>query len=137
MSAVYDVVYFSNISENTKRFVEKLDTPSIRIPIQDGDEKLEVEKPYVLITPTYGNSDRESGIPKQVIKFLNNKKNRDLLRGVIASGNTNFGDKFCHAGELVANKCKVPLLYRFELLGTPFDVQMVNERMEELWKQSH
>lgn len=134
---MYDIVYFSNISENTKRFVEKLDRPNKRIPIYQEEGELLVDAPYVLITPTYGNSDRESGVPKQVIKFLNVKQNRDFLRGVVASGNTNFGDKFCHAGELIANKCKVPLLYRFELLGTTHDVQMVNQRMEELWQQRH
>jgi len=27
------VVYFSSVSENTRRFVEKLDLPSVRIPL--------------------------------------------------------------------------------------------------------
>lgn len=133
---MHEVVYFSNISENTKRFVEKLHVSAIRIPIYGESEGLEIHNPYVLITPTYGNGDNESGIPKQVIRFLNVQQNRELLRGVIASGNTNFGNKYCHAGELVAQKCKVPLLYKFELIGTPHDVQIVNERMEQLWKQS-
>ena len=133
---MHNVVYFSNISENTKRFVEKLDVNAIRIPIHDEFGQLEVNRSFVLITPTYGNGDNESGIPKQVMRFLNIKQNRELVRGVIASGDTNFGYKYCYAGKLVATKCRVPLLYKFELIGTPHDVQMVNERMEQLWKQS-
>ncbi len=132
---MYELIYFSNISENTKRFVEKLDATAQRIAIHQESELLEVHNPFVLVTPTYGNRSNESGIPKQVIKFLNITNNRELLRGVIASGNTNFGDKYCHAGKLIAKKCKVPLLYKFELLGTTHDVQMVNKRMEQLWKQ--
>ena len=31
-------------------------------------------------------------MPKQVIRFLNDAHNRALIRGVIAAGNTNFGD---------------------------------------------
>ena len=129
-----NIVYFSNVSENTKRFVEKLDLPAVRIPLQASDQ-IEVAEPYVLVTPTYGNGEDESGVPKQVIKFLNVKKNRDLIKGVIAAGNTNFGDKYCYAGELIAKKCNVPLLYQFELIGTPHDVSAVKERMDLMWKQ--
>ena len=132
---MHQVVYFSNVSENTKRFVEKLDIDAVRIPLNQKLEIPQVDKPFVLITPTYGTTDADSGIPKQVIKFLNLAHNRALLKGVIASGNTNFGSKYCHAGKLVADKCNVPLLYKFELIGTKYDVEMVTERMENLWTQ--
>ena len=132
---MHQVVYFSNASENTKRFVEKLDVDAVRIPLNQKLEIPQVDKPFVLITPTYGTTDADSGIPKQVIKFLNLAHNRALLKGVIASGNTNFGSKYCYAGKLVADKCNVPLLYKFELIGTKYDVEMVTERMENLWTQ--
>ena len=32
MSDSPDLVYFSSVSENTKRFVERLDRPAVRIP---------------------------------------------------------------------------------------------------------
>ena len=69
------IVYFSNVSENTKRFVDKLGMPALRIPIYKNEEPLEVNFPYVLVTPTYGNGGDDAGVPKQVIKFLNLKKN--------------------------------------------------------------
>jgi protein involved in ribonucleotide reduction len=52
---------------------------------------------------------------------------------VIGAGNTNFGDNYCMAGDIIAAKCKVPHLYRFELMGTPEDVNRVQQGLEEFW----
>ncbi|AKK06822.1 ribonucleoside-diphosphate reductase 2, operon protein nrdI [Corynebacterium mustelae] len=127
------VVYFSSATENTHRFVEKLDLPAKRIPLHKTDPELIVDKPYVLICPTYGGGASISGatntkpVPPQVIRFLNNKHNRDLLRAVIAGGNSNFGSDFGKAGDLIAAKCNVPYVYRFELMGMPEDVAAVRQ----------
>ena len=133
------LVYFSSVSENTHKFVQKLDLPAIRIPLKGG---IEVQDPYVLILPTYGGGrangpDPEDGsyVPKQVIAFLNNEHNRSLLRGVIAAGNTNFGAEFCYAGDVVSRKCGVPYLYRFELMGTVDDVEAVRAGLNDFWKE--
>ena len=64
-------------------------------------------------------------VPPQVIRFLNNPHNRSLIRAVIASGNSNFGVDFGKAGDLIAAKCHVPYVYRFELMGLPEDAQAV------------
>ncbi len=74
-------------------------------------------------------------MPKQVIHFLNDTHNRSLLRGVIAAGNTNFGEAYGLAGRIIAKKCNVPLLYRFELFGTDDDVANVRKGVEEFWKR--
>ena len=132
------VVYFSSVSENTHRFIQKLGVASIRIPLHG---RIEVHEPYVLILPTYGGGrangpDPEAGgyVPKQVIAFLNNEHNRSLIRGVIAAGNSNFGAEFCYAGDVVSRKCGVPFLYRFELMGTVEDVQAVRAGLVDFWK---
>jgi protein involved in ribonucleotide reduction len=129
---VFDIVYFSNVSENTKRFVDKLGIQNYRIPLYVTDEHLQVSEPYVLISPTYGLGDDETSVPKQVIRFLNDPQNRENLRAIIGAGNTNFGDKYCRAAEVIARKTGVPLIYKFELLGTPHDVATVKEKMELL-----
>lgn len=90
--------------------------------------------PYVLIVPTYGGGNDNHTIPKQVRKFLNFKPNRDLLRGVIGMGNTNFGEHYCKAAEMISAKVGVPLLYRVEITGTPDDVEQVKERLDLLWR---
>ncbi len=129
------LVYFSSASENTRRFVAKLGLDADRIPLRRTDPPLRVDRPYVLVVPTYGCGDLGGAVPKQVIGFLNDPDNRRLLRGVISAGNTNFGAAYCLAGDIVAAKCGVPHLYRFELMGTPDDVARVREGLHSSWRR--
>jgi protein involved in ribonucleotide reduction len=135
-----NLVYFSSVSENTHRFVQKLGVPATRIPLHG---RIEVDEPYVLILPTYGGgrsnpdldptSNAGGYVPKQVIAFLNDERHRSLIRGVIAGGNNDFGAEFGYAGNVVSGKCGVPYLYRFELMGTPDDVQAVRVGLANFW----
>ena len=134
-----NLVYFSSVSENTHRFVQKLGVLATRIPLHG---RIQVDEPYVLILPTYGGGRRNPEIPdnttgdyvpKQVIAFLNNEHNRSLIRGVIAAGNNNFGAEFAYAGNVVSRKCGVPYLYRFELMGTEDDVAAVRGGLASFW----
>ncbi len=132
------LVYFSSVSENTHRFVRKLGVPAIRIPLH---ERIEVDRPYVLLLPTYGRGrgdsptlDAKGYVPKQVIAFLNNPHNRSLIRAVVGAGNTQFGAEYCFAASLVSHKCKVPFLYRFELMGTAEDVEAVRAELANFWE---
>ena len=128
------IVYFSNHSGNTKRFVDKLDNSSIRIPISwDPALPVYANAEYVLMVPTYGGGSERSAIPKQVKSFLNIKENRDLLRGVVGFGNTNFGDNYCKAADLIAQKTGVPVIARIEIFGTDDDVNKVKERLGLLY----
>ena len=131
------VVFFSSVSGNTARFVEKLEARSARLPLRTGDETLLMEEPYVLCTPTYGKPEGAGNVPPQVVKFLNQPANRENLIGVIGAGNTNFGGLFCVAADIISQKCGVPVLYKFELMGTPEDVEKVNQGLEEIWKRNH
>lgn len=128
------LVYFSSVSGNTHRFVQKLGVPAHRIPLYPKDEPLVMDEDFVLMVPTYGGGNGRGAVPKQVIKFLNDERNRSRLRGVISGGNTNFGEAYCLAGDIIAAKCKVPHMYKFELLGTPRDVQRVHDGLEEFWR---
>ncbi|MFC7375164.1 class Ib ribonucleoside-diphosphate reductase assembly flavoprotein NrdI [Brachybacterium sp. GCM10030267] len=128
------LVYFSSVSGNTHRFVEKLGMPARRIPLYAQEEHLVADEEFVLVVPTYGGGNGRGAVPKQVIKFLNDERNRNLIRGVIGGGNTNFGDAYCAAGDVISAKCRVPHMYRFELFGTPRDVQRVHDGLEEFWR---
>ncbi|WP_022872883.1 class Ib ribonucleoside-diphosphate reductase assembly flavoprotein NrdI [Nesterenkonia alba] len=132
------LIYFSSVSNNTHRFVEKLQLPdgeTARLPLRTAEETLQATEPYVLVVPSYGADGGSGSVPKQVIKFLNVESNRRLLRGVIGAGNTNFQESYCIAGDIIAAKCGVPHLYRFELMGTEHDVSTVRQGLEEFWKQ--
>lgn len=137
MSLPITLVYFSNYSENTKRFVEKLTDDAIRIPTRPSDARfLSVDREYVLVVPTYGGGSESPAIPKSVKVFLNDPDNRNLLRGVIGTGNTNFGEHYCKAAYMVADKTGVPVIAKVELLGTPEDVEQVKHRLEILYGNS-
>jgi protein involved in ribonucleotide reduction len=132
---MFEIVYFSSTSENTKRFVEKLGLKASRIPLMTKDAaEFQIQNKSVLVVPTYGGGEDKKAVPVQVIKFLNNPDNRQHVAGVIAMGNTNFGETFCIAGDILADKLKVPLLNRVEILGTPDDVQVTKERIATLWQ---
>ncbi|MGO1410555.1 MAG: class Ib ribonucleoside-diphosphate reductase assembly flavoprotein NrdI, partial [Microbacterium sp.] len=65
------LVFFSSVSENTRRFVERLDRSAARIPLRPRVEGLiRVARPFVLVVPTYGGGERAGAVPKQVISFL-------------------------------------------------------------------
>ncbi|WP_054952870.1 class Ib ribonucleoside-diphosphate reductase assembly flavoprotein NrdI [Flaviflexus massiliensis] len=129
------IVYFSSVTNNTDRFVKKLEMDAQRIPIRRAEPDLIVDDEYVLIVPTYGGGNNRGAVPKQVIKFLNNEHNRSLIRGVISAGNTNFGKAYCLAGDIISAKCQVPHMYKFELFGTQDDVAKVRKGLEEFWEQ--
>jgi protein involved in ribonucleotide reduction len=116
--------------------VEKLnDNNAIRIPIDWGSGGITVDQPYVLLVPTYGGGEGRAAIPRQVRSFLNIKENRKLLRGVVGFGNTNFGEHFCKAADLISAKTGVPVIARVEIFGTDDDLNKVKERLTLLYGQ--
>ena len=132
---MYDVVYFSSVSENTKRLVEKLGLKSVRIPLKTEEAaSFTYDHDSVLVVPTYGSGEEKTTVPKQVIKFLNNPENRKHIKGVVATGNTNFGSSYGLAGDIVSAKLGVPLIQRIEITGTPEDVAELKERLSRLWE---
>jgi protein involved in ribonucleotide reduction len=132
---VYDVVYFSSVSENTKRLVDKLGLTAVRIPLKTEEAaSFTYDRDSVLVVPTYGSGEEKTTVPKQVIKFLNNPENRKHIKGVVATGNTNFGSSYGLAGDIVSKKLGVPLIQRIEIMGTPEDITQLKERLTQLWE---
>ena len=119
---------------NTHRFVEKLGVPARRIPIFSDEEMPAVREPYLLVVPTYADGEGRGAVHKQIIRFLNDERNRSFIRGVIGSGNRNFGRFYGYAGDVISARCKVPYLHKFELAGTEDDVAIVKNRMEQICK---
>lgn len=127
------LVFFSSTTENTARFVEKLDVPAVRIPLKTSDAaEFTVDEDFVLVTPTYA----DGRVPPQVVKFLNLEQNRIRCKGVIGSGNRNFFEDFAKAGNIISAKLQVPLLYQFELAGTPEDIEKTQQGLSIFWRES-
>jgi len=122
-----DIIYYSNRSGNTKRFVEKLGMDRAysvsEIPVANND--------YVLFVPTYGAGNDGYHVPQPVQTFLSIKTNSDHLKAVVGFGNMNFGKAYCKAAKIISKKFDVPILGRVELFGTPEDVVEIQERLRE------
>lgn len=128
------LVYFSTKSLNTHRFIEKTGLRAQRIPLDVEETMLKVHEPFILATPTYADGQGNGAVPKQVIRFLNDPENRAFIRGVIAAGNRNFGQYYAYAGNVVSARCHVPCLHKFELMGTPEDVETVINGVNGQWE---
>lgn len=127
------LVYYSSGSGNTARFVAGLGLPALRIPVAAAAPLPDPAGPYVLVCPTYADGEGRGAVARPVIRFLNDPARRAGLRGVIAGGNRNFGRFFAAAGDVIAAKCGVPVLYRFELVGTETDIARVRAGLNDFW----
>jgi protein involved in ribonucleotide reduction len=132
-----DIIFFSNRSNNTARFVKKIEVyDSYRIPIVwDSENPMLHSNPYVLFVPTYGSGNDGYSIPRPVASFLNMPSNRKLLRAVVGFGNTNFGSHYCKAAYMISERTGVPILGKVELFGTADDVNKIQEGLRKLNEQ--
>lgn len=114
---------------------EVSDVVFTRIPIRSADtsDPILVSNNFLLFVPTYGGGSEKSAIPRQVRQFLNVPANRDKLRGVVGFGNTNFGEHYCKAAELISAKAGVPIIDRIEIFGAPGDLERLLERMRLIY----
>ncbi|MBT9246782.1 class Ib ribonucleoside-diphosphate reductase assembly flavoprotein NrdI [Gemmobacter fulvus] len=128
------LVYFSSGSGNTARLVARLGLDALRIPIDATAPLPQPQTPYVLICPTYSDGTGRGAVPRQVIRFLNDPDLCGGLRGVIGAGNRNFGRFYAHAATVIAQKCAVPCLYRFELAGTDTDIAHIRAGLHNFWR---
>lgn len=102
------------------------------MPISGKQKLPAVHEPFVLICPTYADGEGRGAVPKRVIRFLNCPETRQHMMGVIGTGNRNFGSTYALAGRVIAQKCRVPLLYSFELAGTQTDIARVIAGLRKL-----
>jgi protein involved in ribonucleotide reduction len=117
------LIIYASKTGNVERFVNKLNLRSIKIK-----EGLIVNEPFVLITYTTGFGE----VPKEVQNFL--RFNRKFLKGVAASGNMNWGNKYAASADEISKKYGVPVIYKFELSGTSEDVKRFKEEVHKLDK---
>ncbi|ENM5841881.1 class Ib ribonucleoside-diphosphate reductase assembly flavoprotein NrdI [Vibrio mimicus] len=127
------LVYYSSASGNTQRFINKLGLPALRIPIGVEQPLPEITEPFVLVCPTYADGHGRGAVPQEVIRLLKHPQARQNIKGVIGSGNRNFGHLFACSGKIVARNCQVPLLYQFELAGTDKELREVSGRLQQFW----
>ena len=70
-------------------------------------------------------------VPQHVEEFLRSNNNF-FLKGVIASGNTNFGTKYCLSADKISRKYNVPIVAKIELRGTKKDIIKITKSYDEI-----
>lgn len=126
------VYYYSSASGLVASFANRLERPVFNLAERE-HRTSETDGPWVLLTPSYktGN-DRNDTVPAAVLRFLRSPNNRRRLVGVIGSGNRNFGAHYQLAARKVAERSGRPMLFEFELAGTPWDVAQCQRILAEL-----
>jgi len=117
------VYYYSSASGLVRVFAEQLGRPVFNLA--EREHRLsEVDGPWVLLTPSYmtGNPNNDT-IPEGVRRFLRSAVNRRAMVGVMGSGNRNFGEHYQRAARQIADASGRPVLFEFEISGTPWDVE--------------
>ena len=125
-------VYYSSSSGNTQRLIDNAQLTAHRIARNSSDPIVLVDRPFILITPSFSNARGEGAVPKPVIAFLNNPDNRKWLKGVVGCGDRNFGRFFAYAADVVARKCQVPVLHRIEISGVDKDFEILQQFNRQL-----
>lgn len=111
------MIVYASRTGNVRYIVSKLGLPSIEIT--DG---LIIEEPYLIFTYTDGLGNT----PKKVDQFLQN--NYENCKGVISSGNTNFGNNvFCGSADKISEQYNIPIVRKIELRGFSYDYIAVIE----------
>ncbi len=126
------IYYYSSASGLVRTFAERLGRPVFNLA--EREHRLsEVDGPWVLLTPSYktGN-DRNDTVPEPVRRFLASAVNRRRMVAVMGSGNRNFGRHYQMAARVIAARSERPILFEFELAGTPWDVEECQRIMADL-----
>lgn len=128
--------YYSSASNLTGRFAGALAATSGRPVLNLAESPVRrsiVDEPWVLLTPSYkAGNENEVTLPAPVRAFLRSPANRRRLVGIIGSGNRNFGRFYQAAARDLALTSGRPVLYEFELSGTPEDVAACDRLLAEL-----
>lgn len=109
------IVYASRTG-NVESIINKLNITDA-LKIEDGSET--IQEDFILITYTDGYGDT----PSEVEDFLEHEHSH--LKGVIASGDTSYGEAFCKSGDNISKQYNVPCLYKVENDGTDEDINKI------------
>lgn len=114
------MIAFASRTGNVRYIVSKLQAERVEIT-----ENITVDKPYLLITYT----DGFGSIPAKVSAFLD--KNAALCKGVVVSGNTNFGyTAYGAAGDKIAEDYNIPLIRKLDVRGNTTDYEAIQKYYE-------
>lgn len=119
------MIAFASRTGNVQYIVSQLQLPAVKI-----EEDLTLTDPFLLFTYTDGLGET----PREVNRFL--ESNGMYCRGVIVSGNSNFGHHvFGLAGDAIAQKWQVPLVRKIDMRGFPEDYEAIHRYYEHCFRK--
>lgn len=114
------MIAYASRTGNVRYIVSRLQLPAVEI-----EENRTMKEPYLLFTYTDGLGE----VPQQVQRFL--ERNAGFCRGVIVSGNSNFGHRvFGGAGDAIARQWRIPLVRKIDLRGFAEDYDAIRRYYE-------
>lgn len=117
------IVVFDSKTGNVRRFCQRLSEMGVySVFLDDYDGQTS----YVLVTFTtkFGQT------PETTDRFMiSHHKN---CRGVVSSGNRNWGDFYAKAADNISEAFGVPVLHKFELFGMKSDLEKVKKEVERI-----
>lgn len=121
------MIIYSSRTGNNKYIVNQLQLPSSELT-----SVTNTPDSFILLTYTDGLGD----IPKQVSEFM--VKYHSLCKGVIASGNMNFGHNvFCASADKINKLYGIPIIRKIDLRGTKSDYDSIIKQYNEIFKEDN
>ncbi|KYG90463.1 ribonucleotide reductase assembly protein NrdI [[Bacillus] sp. KCTC 13219] len=111
------MIVFASRTGNVRFIINQLQLPNIEMT-----KGLKLSEPYLLFTYTDGLGT----VPQIVEEFL--QENAAFCKGVIASGNSNFGHNvFCGSADKINATYQIPIVRKLELRGFAHDYEAIRE----------
>lgn len=119
------MIAYASRTGNVRYIVSRLQLPAIEI-----DHGVKLTQPFLLFTYTDGLGE----VPRVVKEFM--ELNGAHCRGVVVSGNSNFGHHvFGGAGEAIARQWQVPLVRKLDLRGFAEDYEAIRHYYEQRFRE--
>ena len=112
------LISYYSLTGNIKTFLERSEAKNT-LPIINGQEI--INESSILITSSIAFGE----CPPEVLEFT--KNNKMLIKGLIGSGNKNWGYLYCNAVKILHLEYDIPILLQFELTGTAEDILQFNK----------
>lgn len=113
------MILFISRTGNVRWIAEKVSATSGITCVEVKNYQGQLTQPFLLMTYT----DALGETPKETWDFL--KEHHALCKGVIGSGNRNFGSLFCKAIDNIEQRYGIPALHKIDLRGSEFDVERI------------
>lgn len=124
------IVYHSR-SGNVRNIVDRVVGFDNSISYREISTVDKIEEPFFIFTYTDGLGQ----VPEETLNFLKNNENHRYVKGVIVSGNINFGQFYGGAADKISNWLKVPVIRKIDLRGNSKDIEEIAKKYNEFFKK--